>query len=923
MNYLLCSLLTILPFFSLSATPQAPAVTDIASAAGAASHVIPSESALTQEAEKNKDLFGDKNEKKDIYLNFEGADLKSFVEYIADLRGMNIIPDKSIAGNKISLNFRNPVSKSGAWNAFLTVLELANFSMIKVGNLYRVVARDKKFRQPLPTFIGVKSKDLPDNDATIRYVGLLDNLAAADVKDLLQSMLGQPSNLQVPSNVNGFIITDCSCTIKSAMQVIEALDQTGVEETVLVMSLKRANAQDVKELFDKLIVSKNDSSNALAKFLGKPSESNEYFAPGTRLFAETRTNKIIMLGQRQSLERIKNFIVEHVDTELQQAKSPLRVYELQNMAAADMATILSSATDMSNSSSPLSQQAAKYGAIRDGIKYFKNMKFQPDKEGNRLLVSCADDNDWELLKKTIAALDTTQPQVAMHMLIVTVDAQTINQLGGSIRNPSSGTLGGKADFQTPPIGNQIAFNTTPTVNLLGNMLNTLVLSQGAGIVTLGNFITGGNGIWGVLQALKTETNATVLSQPFAIAANCTETKLIVGSSMWIDTQQVSGGGSSTTGQSQVQANTTITFTPQVNSDGIIRLAINANLVDFVPGTSGASTTGKQLNTTVTVANGQVLAIGGFVKTQVSDVGSQMPVLGSIPIIGWLAKNLTRTVTKEYLFIFLCPTILKPRTAPGIGMYSKLQLHQAAKEVEDIIKTKKTNDPVYNWMFNASGENYSHKIIDFANARYQPNNVDVQRDPFYRSKHAEGAQTVQPMQLGTPPISPDTYWEEETRARKGAMPPQKTLVMPEQKTEEKTEKTNATPPNEVEPPAMQPVGPQMVTLATTPAETPQATPAPAGPLNLDDALAEKRARLRSLLGAKSLGNMLDQKEPLAAPVEDETDNEPQVTTFTLPRRRGLQSVFGSEDNGDDRTISTTEQPQGTPTSKGLFSLLGGN
>ena len=207
-------------------------------------------SPLTLEAQKNTDLFGPEDEPKDIYLNFEGAELKSFVEYMADIKGMNIIPDKSIAGNKISLNFRNPVSKTGAWNAFLTVLELANFSMIKVGNLYRIVTRDKKFKQPLPTFIGVKASDLPSSDATIRYVALLNNLPAQDVKGMLSSMLSQPSNVIDPPNINGFIITDCACTIKAAMQILEELDLTGLQESVYVMQLKRANARDVKTLFD-------------------------------------------------------------------------------------------------------------------------------------------------------------------------------------------------------------------------------------------------------------------------------------------------------------------------------------------------------------------------------------------------------------------------------------------------------------------------------------------------------------------------------------------------------------------------------------------------------------------------------------------------------------------------------------------------
>jgi type II secretory pathway component GspD/PulD (secretin) len=176
-------------------------------------------------------------------------------------------------------------------------------------------------------------------------------------------------------------------SFKAAMQVIEELDQTGLEESVYVMKLKRATATDVKTLFDNLIT--KPDGNPLAKLLGKPEDSSAYFTPGTRIIAEERTNSLIMMGQRQALEKIKKFVVDHIDTDLKQAQSPLRIYELQNANAADLVNILREATNSSNASG-VGQQAAKYGAIRDGVKYFKSMTFQADKESNRLIVSCAD-----------------------------------------------------------------------------------------------------------------------------------------------------------------------------------------------------------------------------------------------------------------------------------------------------------------------------------------------------------------------------------------------------------------------------------------------------------------------------------------------------------------------------------------------------
>jgi len=898
-------------------------------------------SALTREAQQDPDLFSQGEEPKNIYLNFENAELQSFINYIADVKGMNIIPDKGIAGSKISLNFRNPVSKTGAWNALLSVTELAGFALIKMGNLYKIVPKDKKFRQPLKTFVGVKSNALPDSDATIRYIALLDNLAAQDVKPLLQTMLGQPSNIIDPPNINGFIITDCASTIKAAMQVVESLDQTGVEETAMVMTLKRVNAQDVKDLFDKLIDNKSET-NALAKFLGKPDESHEYFAKGTRLFVDMRTNKLILLGQRQSLEKIKSFIVDHIDTELKQARSPLRIYELQNTNVQDIVGILKEVTDNS-SSSAVTQQASQYGAVRDGVKYFKKMNFQADKAGNRLLVSCTDDRDWELLQETIRKLDSPQPQVAIQMLIVTVSASDVNMLGGSMRNPTSGLLGGNIGFQTAPMA-QTVFETDGSSglpkSLLGNLLQSLVASRGSAILSFGS--SSPNNIWSVLQALQRNTDATVLSQPFATTTNCQPTKILVGDSTYVQSQTVIGGSSTIGGTSKADANTTITFVPQINTDGIISLKITADLTDFVAGTGGLSTQSKFLDTTVTVANGQVLAIGGFIKTKVSDSGGQTPGWGSIPILGWLAKNLNREITKDYLFMFICPTILKSRTSPGIGMYSKIALHQAAKEVEGIIETKKTNDPIYNAFFNSTGENYSHKVIDFANARYQPNNVDIRFDPYYRSKHASGTIKQQPLHIADEEFSPTEYWRQRSERRERHLPEDAKFAKPEAYQEAGVAQASAQTPQKPKKkkqekesviiPATRAIEPEKVTLppVIAPVETenepeeasPRASSPSAPATDLETSLTQKRSHLRALLSKKSLGTLLTEEsgapENREGPAEEIIQEPAQTPTFTLSKRRGIHSLLATKDESQPAPA-----PSNRRASSGLQSMLGGS
>lgn len=668
-----------------------------------------------------------------IYLNFENADLSSFIDYMADIKKINVIPDKALEGSKISLMVRQALTPDEAWNIFLTVLEMAGFSIVKVGLVHKIIPKDKKLMEPLPSYFNVPVDQLPESDLTIRYVCFLTNIRVESVRPILESMLSQPNTLIAQPDMNAFIITDKSYNIRSAVKLIQELDETGMPEEVTVLKLKQVNADDTKGLLDSLISKKADA-NPLARLLGKVSEgSTEYFNPSTKIISEPRTNSLILLGTRESIQRIVDFITKHIDTTLQGAGSPLHIYELQHIDAKQVMDILKEVTK-TDLETVTGQTAAKFGSIRGGVKYFKQMNFQVDKDGNRLIVNSIDKQDWELLKKTLQDLDKPQPQVAIESLFVMVNSQDIKKLGGMLRNKKHGQLGTNIDFQSSAMGNtQLEYvNQDPNqqpVSLLGNVLGALVPEQGQTVLTFGKAGVPGN-IWSVFRILKTQTNASVLSQPFITVANKKEAKVEVGETRRVLNTQ-SQGSTVNAGYISLPALTTLKVVPQINLDGVTRLKIEVSIKDFGDA-AGDIILEKTMTTDASVADGQVLVLGGFVETKVDESVSKTPILGDIPILGWFFKNKQRTTSKQYLFIFLSPTIIKPRKTPGMQLYTKMKLHNATNNIEDAVETKKTMDPVYNWFFNPDGENYSHKVIDFANARYQPTTVDIANDPWYRS-----------------------------------------------------------------------------------------------------------------------------------------------------------------------------------------------
>jgi type II secretory pathway component GspD/PulD (secretin) len=66
---------------------------------------------------------------------------------------------------------------------------------------------------------------------------------------------------------------------------------------------------------------------------------------------------------------------------------------------------------------------------------------------------------------------------------------------------------------------------------------------------------------------------------------------------------------------------------------------------------------RQMSTTVKAGNGQIIIIGGLISNREEFADSQIPWLGDIPLLGYLFKSRTKTVTRSELVVLLQPTII--------------------------------------------------------------------------------------------------------------------------------------------------------------------------------------------------------------------------------------------------------------------------
>jgi general secretion pathway protein D len=137
---------------------------------------------------------------------------------------------------------------------------------------------------------------------------------------------------------------------------------------------------------------------------------------------------------------------------------------------------------------------------------------------------------------------------------------------------------------------------------------------------------------------------------------------------------------------------TLRITPQINEGDTIRLTIEQEASDLAPsataraaGASDLITNTREIKTHVLVEDGQVLVLGGLIQDNFRDTVQKVPILGDIPLLGYLFRNNETAQTKRSLMVFIHPVILREpglATAYTNSKYDYLRTRQLRAKLED-------------------------------------------------------------------------------------------------------------------------------------------------------------------------------------------------------------------------------------------------
>ena len=186
-----------------------------------------------------------------------------------------------------------------------------------------------------------------------------------------------------------------------------------------------------------------------------------------------------------------------------------------------------------------------------------------------------------------------------------------------------------------------------------------------------------------LNASENRSRVRVLSAPTVLATDNTEASIQVGSEVPILTSQaVVGGvqvGSTSLFSNTIQnrdAGIILRVKPRITSTGLVSLEIAQEISTVVPPAAGGiqspSFSKRSIKTHSVVKDGDTVALGGLISTNVSTVTNRVPLLGDIPWLGVLFGSTNYTTAKTELIVVMTPRIIS----------TSQDAHAATVELED-------------------------------------------------------------------------------------------------------------------------------------------------------------------------------------------------------------------------------------------------
>lgn len=631
----------------------------------------------------------------------EGLPLPQFIFNIAEILEINYILDPKAGSNqKVTLVTHKNVflTKNQLWDVFYTVLQLNGLALFEKGTYYQIVPIQDLTTKPVDidypedmiydmnlveAFSDINQRS--ESNRVVVEVFPVKYMSPPDVINYVKPFMSPTSNITNPPGSNLLIVTETQANIKKILKLIEIVDVDSTLGGLEVFQIVYADATELSSVIQKILNSKaralvQPGGGAPAQPQRRRGRGRSRARPVTTggsssgqsnmlIHADKRSNSLVMFGERRDIEFARQ-IIQILDRDIY-SSSRTFMYYVEYAKADELAQLLNSVYRRSGSSSSGSNVSSGERAqnARQAVARFTGQQTQAQgaaagaaasaDDGNltgefnivsdvrtNSLIIVASEADYRKILTLLKKLDIAPRQVLIEILYAEINLDVQNQFGvnWTLLSQGSITLGGTT-YGFDGIARQ-AVNTGAD----GFVYNLFEASR----------------FRATLQALSSDTQLKVLSNPHIVASNNLEANIEIGDQVPIVTSRLTDNNNTNVNNftQNIEYRDTgiiLKITPSINENRFVTLEIDQEISEI----SERQTTGdvnptfqnRSVQTTVLVEDGMSLVLGGLIRTIDTDSIAGIPGLIKIPWFGRLFGNSSRRTRSVELMTVITPHVI--------------------------------------------------------------------------------------------------------------------------------------------------------------------------------------------------------------------------------------------------------------------------
>ncbi|MCB4862152.1 type II secretion system secretin GspD [Sphingobium sp. PNB] len=617
-------------------------------------------------------------------LNVRDADIRAFIQDAARVTGRTFIIDNRVAG-KVSVVTDRPLSRSEYFEIFLSTLRANGLVAVPApGGAYRIQPADGAAGQP--SAVGRAA----NRNQFVTEVFRLRSIDAASALETLRPLVSKDGSVTANRAGNSVVVADYADNIGRIRQVIARIDRDTASTTTVV--LKNAGAREIATSLQALVTTGGEGAAKPATIV--PIDSSNAVAIRGDAGTVARLAQMARDLDRQAASgtEIRVYWLEHADAE----KLLPVLQQLVGQATASSVTASTPAAGTAPSAAPAAASTAVAGPGGSGGSGISSRgpAIVTRYEGANAIIVAANSDVQRMLGETIRQIDTRREQVLVEAIIVEISDAAAKKLGvqfliGSTKtgfaatnysnaSPNILTLAGAIGARE--LGNdttvETSANGTVTTTTSHNSSDLETTLQQAAVDSLMN-ATGGfggvatslgrNGIFGaIINAVKSDTDSNILSTPSVMTLDNQKASILVGQQVPVTTGEALSQNFDNQFRTVQRQDVGIKLEvkPQINTGGAIKLFLKQEVSSVAGPVSNNNSdliiNKREIETTVTVDDGEILALGGLLDDNERKTIERIPLLSDIPGIGELFKSRSKSRTKTNLMVFIRPTILRSK-----------------------------------------------------------------------------------------------------------------------------------------------------------------------------------------------------------------------------------------------------------------------